>query len=72
MEFHYVIKYDTETKKWSYDDDMTDSLDGNVWTDEDGFFWPAPEYPQSEIIDERCRTMINTLMSIWPEVDHGY
>ena len=71
MEFHYVVKYNSETKKWSFDPDMTDSLDGNVWTDDDGFFWASEEYPGSEIIDERCMIMLNTLASIWPEVDHG-
>jgi hypothetical protein len=70
MQFHYVVMYDSDTKKWSFDPDMTDNLDGNVYTEDDGFFWAAPEYPNSEIIDERCMIMLNTLASIWPEVDH--
>ena len=69
MKLHYVIVYNTETKKWSFDWDMTDNFDGNCYTNEDGFFWPAPEYPDSEIIDERCQNMINALLPIWPAVD---
>jgi hypothetical protein len=41
-------------------------LDGNVWSEDDGWFYPAPEYPLSEGIDQKCRNMINVLVPIWP------
>lgn len=71
MQFHYVVNYDTDTGKWSYDWEMTDGLDGNVYTDDDGFFWPAPEYPMSEEIDQKCQNILHDLLPTWPEVDHG-
>ena len=73
MQFHYVIGYDTDTRKWFIDGDQYSYLpDGNVWHNENGGFWDIPnEYDGSEIIDERCWNMLNTLVTIWPEVDHG-
>lgn len=70
MQFHYVVMYDTDTGKWMYDWDMTDGLDGNVYTDGDGFFWPVPEYPMSEEIDRKCQNILNDLLPTWPEVNH--
>ena len=66
MQFHYVINYDTETQKWTFDYDLTDSLDGNVWSDDDGFFWPAPEYPGTEEIDTDCRRMLEYVIPVFP------
>ena len=66
MQFHYVINYDTETQKWEFDEDMTDSLDGNVWSDDTGFFWPAPEYPGTEEVDASCRKLLVSILDVIP------
>ena len=66
MEFHYIVKYDSETDEWSLDEDTMEILDGNVWSEDDGWFYPAPEYPLSEGIDQKCRNMIDVLVPIWP------
>jgi hypothetical protein len=69
MQFHYVVGYDTDAKKWFVDDE-TKYLDGNVW-DNDEQDWFIPRDDTEELIDERCHTMLSTLAPIWPEVDHG-
>ena len=78
MEFHYVVIYNSESKKWYVVGDTEPYFpDGNVWDnslDEEGEYgWILPlddEYPQAALIDQRAYTMLNTLASIWPEVDH--
>ena len=67
MEFHYVVKYDSDKKEWSFDDDMTDNLDGNVWSNDNGFFWPAPEYPGTEAIDADCRKSLVYCINMLPK-----
>lgn len=69
-QYHYVVAFDSETKKWSCENDAG-LLDGNVWSeDEQHFTWPNDEdIPNSELIDQRCKNMLNALVPIWPEVD---
>jgi hypothetical protein len=70
MQYHYVIAFDDQTKKWSLEDE-TQYLDGNVWDTEDQeWFWPDENnsYPEF-VIDERARQMISVLATIWPAVD---
>lgn len=79
MEFHYVVIYNSNTKKWSVVADADAYMpDGNVWDEkrdaEGGYGWFAPfpdDDPEAYLIDERAYTMLHTLASIWPEVDHG-
>lgn len=75
MQFHYVVVYDSDTKSWGVIDDDSGYLpDGNVWDESvyPGWFHPDPDgYPQAALIDERAFTMLRTLATIWPEVDHG-
>lgn len=74
MQFHYVVMYDSDTKSWGVVDEVDAYMpDGTVWDDfEQEWFWPdADNYPQESAIDERAYTMLRTLASIWPEVDHG-
>lgn len=66
MEFHYVVKYDSDKKEWSFDDGMTDNLDGNVWSDDDGFFWPAPG-TVTEAIDLDCRKSLVYCINMLPK-----
>ena len=66
MEFHYLVKYDSNTDKWSLDEDTNYILDGNVWSENDGWFYPSPEYPNSESIDVDCRKTLYYLADTWP------
>lgn len=73
MQFHYVVYYDTETRKWRVEDEVeTYFHDGNAYDSNEDYGWFWPEYSDGEApdIDQRCYTMLNTLASIWPEVDH--
>lgn len=75
MEYHYVVAFNDQTKKWSLEDE-TLYLDGNIYNQEEyegyegHWFWADENnsYPEY-VIDERCRTMLRTLASIWPTVD---
>jgi hypothetical protein len=62
--------FDDQTKKWSVEWE-SEYLDGNIW-DEEGknWFWSDEDntYPEF-VIDERCRNMLNALVTIWPAVD---
>ena len=74
MEFHYVVVYDSDTKTWGVvDDDSAYFPDGNVYNSDNEYYgWSlAGDSLESIAIDERCHTMLRTLASIWPEVDHG-
>lgn len=79
MEFHYIVIYNSDTKKWYVSGDMDGYFpDGNVWAPEldaageYGWLWPDDETtPEIAAIDERAYTMLNTLASIWPEVYDG-
>ena len=69
-QYHYVVKFDSNTKKWSVDYDMTDNFDGHIWDDDIGFFYADDNIlPGSQLIDERCCNMLDSLVSIWPAVD---
>ena len=71
MQFHYVVGYDTDTRKWFIDGDQSAYLpDGNVWHEERGGFWDVVN-ENEKLIDDRAYTMLRTLATIWPEVDHG-
>ena len=62
MQYHYVIGYDTDKKKWFVEYDTSAYFpDGNVWARENverfGFGWSFPEGDE-EILD---LTLLNTL-----------
>lgn len=75
MEFHYLISYNTDTKKWKVEDESGFLPDGNVWdqsqVDVMDVGWRYANDSWEELIDERCHNMLNALLPIWPEVDHG-
>lgn len=72
MQFHYVVMYDSENKSWGVLDEVEGYFpDGTVWDGEE-WFWPDfDRYDETYTIDQRAYTMLRTLASIWPEVDHG-
>jgi hypothetical protein len=67
MQYHYVIGYDTETRKWFLESDTTAYFsDGNLWDDEQyrqNFYgWRVPEDgSDDEALDY---DLLNTLYSI--------
>lgn len=74
MEFHYVVMYDSDTKSWGVVDEVDGYMpDGTVW-DNDTQEWFMPDIqgsPTAYLIDDRAYTMLRTLATLWPEVDHG-
>jgi len=67
MQYHYVVGYDTEMKKWFVELDTTAYFpEGNVWSDEMleetnyGFFYP--EYKSQDYALDQ--TLVNTLQYI--------
>lgn len=67
MQYHYVVMYDTNTGKWTIENEAPYLTDGNVWDDDIGWFVPTEE--PFRTIDERCAVMVSTLASSWPAVD---
>ena len=67
MQYHYVIGYDTDTRKWFLELDTTAYFpDGNVWDDQkyhsEFWGWRVPEEgSDSEALDY---TLLNTLRYI--------
>ncbi len=56
MQYHYVVGYDTEMKKWFVESDTTAYFrDGNVWSDEryqkDFWGWGVPVEAEEEALD---------------------
>jgi len=62
MELTYVVSYNTETQKWSVEDE-TLYLDGNIWDNQtEEWYWATS--PHDELVDSRCHNMLNALVSI--------
>ena len=68
MQYHYVVFYDSEKKKWSMQFDSDAYFpDGNVWDDMRanefgaGWFIPMEDMPEEALLDQ---TLCNTLYSI--------
>ena len=68
MQYHYVVFYDSEKKRWGMEYDAEAYFpDGNVWddarADEHGYGWFHP-YDDTPIEAELDQTLTNTLYSI--------
>ena len=67
MQYHYVVGYDSEMKRWFLESDTTAYFsNGNLWDDEqyrkEFFGWRDPENdPNERVLDQ---TLLNTLYSI--------
>jgi hypothetical protein len=61
MQFHYVVFYDTDRKRWLVESDTQSYFsDGNVWdASQEG--WRLPEVGPEDVLDE---TLMNTLYYI--------
>ena len=67
MQFHYIVMYDSDTDKWSLEEDTNCIFDGNVWSENDGWFYADDDdYPGSYNIDRECLNMLQSLVPIWP------
>ena len=67
MDLIYIVSYNTETQRWSVDDE-TMYIDGNIWDNrEEEWSWATG--PHDELVDSRCRNMLIALAPTWPKVD---
>jgi hypothetical protein len=67
MQYHYVVGYDSEMKRWFVELDTNGYFpDGNVWDDEkyrqDFWGWTVPEDDSDEALLDQ--TLLNTLSYI--------
>lgn len=67
MQFHYVVGYDTDTKKWFVELDTTAYFsDGNLWDEEqyrENFYgWRVPDDDSDDSLLDQ--TLLNTLYSL--------
>lgn len=68
MQYHYVVFYDSDKKRWGMEYDVEAYFsDGHVWddkrADETGYGWFYP-YDDTPIEAELDQTLTNTLYSI--------
>ena len=66
MQYHYVIGYDSEAKRWFLELDTTAYFsDGHVWDEEqyrkEFWGWRVPDDASEEELDQ---TLLNTLYSL--------
>ena len=72
MQYHYVIGYDTDTKKWFLESDTTAYFpDGNVWDEEqyrkEFFNWRVPEEgSDDEALDCELLGTLHSIVDIIP------
>ena len=72
MQYHYVIGYDTDTKKWFVESDTTAYFsDGNIWDDdqhhEESWGWKVPEDgSDDEALDYDLLRTLYSLVDIIP------
>ena len=66
MQYHYVVGYDTDTKKWFLElDTLAYFSDGNLWDEElhrkQFWAWRVPDDDSEDILDNH---LLNTLQSL--------
>jgi len=73
MQFHYVVSYDTDLKRWGVEFDTAAFFpDGNVYDEESaaqtgyGFFSPTSETPLEEALDEQLIRLLVYIVDTWP------
>ena len=81
MQFHYVVGYNSDLKKWFVEYDTTAYLpDGNMFDPAkaespewgySGWFMPEDDHPEAAI-DQKCWLMLHSLVPIWPSpIENG-
>ena len=71
MQYHYVVGYDTERKRWFLESDTTAYFsDGNLWDEEqyrkEFFGWRLPEVGPEDGLDEQLLNTLYSLVDIIP------
>ena len=71
MQYHYVVFYDTDTKKWSMEYDVEAYFgEGHVWDDKRadetgyGWFYPGDDMPEESALDDTLRNTLYSLVDI--------
>ena len=68
-QFHYVIGYDTESRKWFIEhDDTPYFLGGNIY---DGFNWSDPYGTDSEKVNDELFAMVESFIAHLPALVDG-
>ena len=59
MQYHYVVYYDAEEKKWNVESDTTAYFrEGNVWSNDRSFFVPEKSTPEYVLDESLWRTLL--------------
>ena len=73
MQYHYVVFYDSEKKRWGMEYDVEAYFaDGHVWdnkrADETGYgwFWPGDDVPEESALDDTLRNTLYSIVDIIP------
>ena len=73
MQYHYVVFYDTDRKKWSMEYDVEAYFgEGHVWDDKRadetgyGWFYPGDDMPEESALDDTLRNTLYSLVDIIP------
>ncbi len=73
MQFHYVVFYDTDTKKWGVEFDTAAYFpDGNVYDDDSatqtgyGWFAPVDSSTAAAGFDDQLVTLLGYIVDTWP------
>ena len=72
MQYHYVVGYDSDKKRWWVENDPTAYFpDGNVWDDkqcdETGYGWIYPDEDSPEAaLDMKLYRVLYSLTHTWP------
>ena len=71
MQFHYVVFYDTDTKKWGVEFDTAAYFpDGNIFISDDRLpdRWEAPDNdtPITAALDDSLVTLLGYIVDTWP------
>ena len=72
-QFHYVVGYDTDQKKWFVETDTTAYFqDGNVYDDDSatqtgyGWFAPGDDMPAEQSLDFYLLRTLEYIVDTWP------
>lgn len=73
MQYHYVIGYNTETKRWFLEYDTTTYFPyGNLWSGENveatgwGWVYPGDDNPEHEVLDQTLLNTLDSMLAIIP------
>jgi hypothetical protein len=66
MQYHYVVYYDAEEKKWNVESDTTAYFrEGNVWSNDRSFFVPDQD-SYEEAFDMGLLNTLHYIVDVFP------